>query len=287
MFVLCLPLFHVFFIWIHACMLDLGLCHVHIWFPFVNSYACIFGASLFVWLHPFPFYGLFRCNLLWEYISCILGFLMLSLLVPYNMFSFPLCMITCFVAFVLAMLALCHLVWLSLFFLHLGNFVYLFMHVTLCACFCYQALFLPTIMCRFTLVFVHEILSPFWELCLMAHMSSILQSNGTTDTKSKPTFVLLGHPFLFACLKISCSLLCMLSFFCLLVCMSLFLSLFILFVCFVLYLFLCYLFCLFASFVFSLMLHVQARSEGVTSKMQDEKGKNTSKGCKPKKGNVQ
>ena len=107
MFVLCLPLFHVFFIWIHACMLDLGLCHVHIWFPFVNSYACIFGASLFVWLHPFPFYGLFRCYLLWEYISCILGFLMLSLLVPYNMFSFPLCMITCFVAFVHALLHLC------------------------------------------------------------------------------------------------------------------------------------------------------------------------------------
>ena len=30
----------------------------------------------------------------------------------------------------------------------------------------------------------------------MAFMLSVLLHNGTMDTKSKPTFVLLGHPFL-------------------------------------------------------------------------------------------
>ena len=42
---------------------------------------------------------------------------MLALYVPYNMKSSPLCVITCFTSFVLAvlaMLALCHLVWVSL-----------------------------------------------------------------------------------------------------------------------------------------------------------------------------
>ena len=37
----------------------------------------------------------------------------------------------------------------------------------------------------------------FSKHCLIPHVSSVLQSNGTTDTKSKSTFVLLGHPFLF------------------------------------------------------------------------------------------
>ena len=39
---------------------------------------------------------------------------MLALYVPYNMKSSPFCVITCFTSFVLAMLALCHLVWVSL-----------------------------------------------------------------------------------------------------------------------------------------------------------------------------
>ena len=58
-------------------------------------------------------------------------------------------------------------------------FVYMFIHVSLCACLCYQTWFLPMISCGFTSVFVHKISSPFYELCLMAHVSSILQYNGT------------------------------------------------------------------------------------------------------------
>jgi len=44
----------------------------------------------------------------------MLGFLMLALYVPYNMKSSPLCVITCFTSFVIAMLALCHVMWVSL-----------------------------------------------------------------------------------------------------------------------------------------------------------------------------
>ena len=55
---------------------------------------------------------------------------MLALYVPYNMFSSPLCVITCLASFVLAMLALCHHFWLSLFFFFF--FASLFMSSCLC-----------------------------------------------------------------------------------------------------------------------------------------------------------
>ena len=42
----------------------------------------------------------------------------------------------------------------------------------------------------------------------MAHVSSILQSHGTMDTQSKPTFVLLGHPVLFDNM-LFCSFVCL------------------------------------------------------------------------------
>ena len=93
----------------------------------------------------------------------------------------------------------------------------------------------------------------------MANVSSVLQSNGTMDTKSKLTFVLLGHPFLLVCL-ITCLFAPLCAFF---PCLS------VLCVCLMLSLFLCYLFCLFASFVFFfiyfLLLHVHIWSEGTTS----------------------
>ena len=113
----------------------------------------------------------------------------------------------------------------------------------------------------------------------MAHVSSMLQSNGTMDTKSKPTFVLLGHPFLLVCL-ITCLFAPLCAFF---PCLH------VLCVCLVLSLFLCYLFCLSAGFVLFiyLLLHVHVWSEGTTSKVQAKKGKNASKRGKPKKGNDQ
>ena len=74
----------------------------------------------------------------------------------------------------------------------------MYMHVSLCTCLCHQAQFLPIILCGFTPVFVHEISSPFQELFLVAHVLSILQSNGPTDSKCKPTLFLLGHLFLLA-----------------------------------------------------------------------------------------
>ena len=52
---LCLPLFHAFVFGSMLVCLDLGLCHVLICLPSVGSSFCTFDASLFVWLHPFPF----------------------------------------------------------------------------------------------------------------------------------------------------------------------------------------------------------------------------------------
>ena len=140
--------------------------------------------------------------------------------------------------------------------LHFCILVYMFMNVSLYACSCHQALFLLIISCGFALVFVHKISSPFRKLCLVAHVSSILQYNGTLDIKSKPTFVLLGHP-LFLYNMLVCPFVCLL----LLVCP---------FVCF-----LCFFVISFAYLLalFSLLLHVHAWSEGATSKMQAKNGK--------------
>ena len=90
-------------------------------------------------------------------------------------------------------------------------------------------------------------------------MSSVLQYNRTTNTKSKPTFFLLRHPFLFSCL-ITCLLpLCVLP------------------------LFLCYLFCLSTGFVFSLLLHVHAWSNDATSKCKFKRSKCKEEDASPKR----
>ena len=95
------------------------------------------------------------------------------------------------------------------------------------------------------------------------HVSSVLQYDGTMDTKYKPTFFLLGHLFLLFCL-ITCLFTPFSAFFpCLALC--------------VLSLFLCFLFCLYAGLVFLLRLHVHTWSKDATSKMQAENGQNASK----------
>ena len=50
----------------HACMLRshfLHPCHAsHVLFSFMGLGLLVFKASLFIWLHPLSFYGLFGCN---------------------------------------------------------------------------------------------------------------------------------------------------------------------------------------------------------------------------------
>ena len=195
------------------------------------------------------------------------------------MISSPLCVITCFSSF--CAYYACFVPPCSGFFAFVCIFAYLFMCSCLCLCvwlFRHQSQSLPTISCRFTSFFVQEILSPFQEVCLMTNVSSILQSNGTTDTKSKPTFVLRGHLLLFAFL-ITCLPIPLHASFPLLTCLACLLSdfytcLFIFFYCPLVLCFLC-------------LLQVHAQSMGTTSKMQAKQGKNASKRSKPKKGNVQ
>ena len=67
--------------------LDLGLCHVLVCLPFVGLFVYTFSASLFVWLHPFPFCGLFRCNYVWEHIFVMFGFLTACLSLPLFTFA--------------------------------------------------------------------------------------------------------------------------------------------------------------------------------------------------------
>ena len=82
---------------------------------------------------------------------------MLALYVPYNMFSSSFCVITCLASFVLAMLVLCHLFWLSW-----GVFFFFFFfHVCLCLHACVS-------MCLFvssSLVPTHEFLQVHTRLC--------------------------------------------------------------------------------------------------------------------------
>ena len=87
---------------------------------------------------------------------------MLALYVPYNMISFPLCVITCLASFVLTLRLL---VWF------------------------------PCFVCIFILFYVIKYSSCLW-LRVGSHVSFVLEYDGTTDTKSKPTFV-LGDLFLF------------------------------------------------------------------------------------------
>ena len=95
----------------------------------------------------------------------------------------------------------------------------------------------------------------YMSLCLL--MSSILQSTETMDTWSKPTFVLLGHPFLsndmlvFPFMSLAC-------FVC--PCLTLFVSMFLAcspYLC-------CFFLCLFVG-LFPCLLHVHAWSKDVWS----------------------
>ena len=70
---------------------------------------------------------------------------MLALYVPYNMFSSSFCVITCLASFVLAMLVLCHLFWLSW-----GVFFFFFF---------FASLFLSSCLCLYVLVCVIKLCS--------------------------------------------------------------------------------------------------------------------------------
>ena len=156
------------------------------------------------------FGGLFGCNHVWKHIFVIFGLLatcfsplFLALHVRVSHIRLSMCHIT-FLALLLCdnmlgFLYACFVPSYLAFFICLNLYilVYLFMNVSLYVCLCLQAQVLPIISCGFTPIFVHEILSPFQELHLMAQVSSIFQYNGTTDNKSKSTVVLLGHPLLF------------------------------------------------------------------------------------------
>ena len=78
--------------------------------------------------------------------------------------------------------------------MHLCTLAYMFMHES---CLLVSSSLVPTISCGFILVFDTRDPRSLQELCLMARMSSILQHNGTMDTRSKATFVLLRHHLLF------------------------------------------------------------------------------------------
>ena len=73
MFVFCLLFSMLFVFGSMLVCLDLGFCHVLVCFPFVGLCLLVFGSSLFVWLHPFPYGGLFGCNHVWEYIFMMFG----------------------------------------------------------------------------------------------------------------------------------------------------------------------------------------------------------------------
>ena len=78
---------------------------------------------------------------------------------------------------------------------------------------CAMLIRLPCLLCTTRLAFFASL-----HTCLHVHawvcVSSILQSNEAMDTRSKTTFVLLGHLFLFDDMLVC--LLCMLSMLCLL-----------------------------------------------------------------------
>ena len=115
------------------------------------------------------------------------------------------------------------------------------------------------------------------SLCLL--VPSILQSNGTMDTRSKPTFVLLGHPLLFDNMFV-CPFICLACFVCshLAFFVSMFLACSPCLLCFFL--------CLSAS-LFPYLLHVHVWSEGRTSQARAKWAKIHARRCKPRMGNVQ
>ena len=86
---------------------------------------------------------------LWLSFACW-GFSCQPFYVPFNMFTLPLYVITCFASFILAMLALCHLVWLS-------SFVCIFASLFICSCMRVVCLFVSSsLVPTYNLVQVHS-----------------------------------------------------------------------------------------------------------------------------------
>ena len=115
-------------------------------------------------------------------------------------------------------------------------------------------------------------------------VSSILQSNGGMDTRSKPTYVLLGHPLLFDSMLFALFT-CLACFVCLR--QALLVSVF--FACSPY--FPCFFLCLSVD-LFLLSLHVHGWSigtwsKGATSQAQVKMARMQARRHKPKKGNVQ
>ena len=186
------------------------------------------------------------------------------------MFTFPPCVVICFARF--AFFALSCLVFFTC--LHFCTFVYMFMHMSLCACLCHQAQFLYTISCRFTLVFcTWDLKSLLGTLLDGTHVLSILQYNGTMDLNPNPHLSFLD------------------TLFCLITCLfdNMLVSPF---VCFPLFVPLCAFFCLLVFSMAYLLAwcffccHFIRLEWGSTSKMQ-AKRQMQARRCNPKNDNVQ
>ena len=107
----------------------------------------------------------------------------------------------------------------------------------------------------------------------MARMSSVLQYNGTTDTKSKSTFVLLRHPLLLDNMPIY-PLVCFLCLYApLCVILHLFAPLCVFFVSLSSLLLVCQPCVFFCCYMYTIGVRVHTWSKGATSKMQSRKGK--------------
>ena len=122
---------------------------------------------------------------------------------------------------------------------------------------CFYACFVPPIWLSLLLCILFACLPTCSCMSLCLLVPSILQSNGTMDTRSKPTFVLLGHPLLFDNMFV-CPFICLACFVCshLAFFVSMFLACSPCLLCFFL--------CLSAS-LFPYLLHVHVWSEGRTS----------------------
>ena len=181
-------------------------------------------------LNPFPFCGLFGYNLVWVHPSDV-GLLVaypflfcLVLHVSVSHVSLCMCLITCLPFPSMWRHALLHL---SLLCAILFGFLCLFaslhpcllVHACVFVCLFVSSSLIPT----YNLMRAHTCLctrdpESFWELWLMSHVLSILQSNGTTDTKIQ-TYICPPRTSFLVCLfdnMLVYSFVCFLSLFALL-----------------------------------------------------------------------
>ena len=132
-----------------------------------------------------------------------------------------------------------------------------------------HAYFVPPVQLSLLLCILFACLPTCSCMILCLHVPSILQSNGTMDTRSKPTFVFLGH-LLFDNMLV-CPFICLACFVC--PCLALFVSMF--FACspYLLYFFLCL-----SAGLSPCLLHAHtwskdAWSEGTTSQAQAKRAR--------------